>query len=101
MEFSVYPQNPKLCVVQAINCYLQVLQKWRDKNGQKQLLLSTSEPHQEVQKSSVADWIKTLLRLVGVDTSLFNAHSTRSASTSKTEVKGLTTEDILQRGKLV
>ena len=55
MEFSVYPQNPKLCVVQAINCYLQVLQKWRDKNGQKQLLLSTSEPHQEVQKSSVAD----------------------------------------------
>ena len=54
LESCAYQQNPKLCVVQAIKSYLQVTQAWRNKNGQKQLLLSTLAQHQEVKKSTVA-----------------------------------------------
>ena len=65
VKFSAYPENPKLFAVQSINSYLQLSQKWRDKNVKKQLLLSRIELHEEVQKSSVAGWIKTILRLAG------------------------------------
>ena len=44
--------------------------------------LSTIESHQEDQKSTVTGLSKAVLRLAGVDTSLFTAHSTRSASIS-------------------
>ena len=98
VEFCAYQQNPKLCVVQAIKSYLQVTQAWRNKNGQKQLLLSTLAPHQEVKKSTAAGWVKAILGSAGIDTNLFTAHSTRAASTSKAKVKGLSLEDILKRG---
>ena len=92
VEFCAYQQNPKLCVVQAIKSYLQVTQAWRNKNGQKQLLLSTLVPHQEVKKSTVASWVKAILGSAGIDTNLFTAHSTRTASTSKGKLKGLLLE---------
>ena len=98
VKFSADSEIPKLCVVQVINSYLQLSQMWRDKNIKKQLLLSRTESHQEIQKSSVAGWINTILGLAGLDTSLFTTHSTRSASTSKAKIKGLPTEDILKRG---
>ena len=97
VEICVYRQNPNLCVVQAIKSYLQVTQAWRNKYGQKQLLLSTLDPHQEVKKSTVAGRVKTILGSAGIDTNLFTAHSTRAASTSKAKVKGLSL-DILKRG---
>ena len=74
-------------MVQAIKSYLQVIQAWRNKSGQKQLLLSTLVPYQEVKKSKVAGWIKAILGSAGIDTNLFTAHSTRAASTSKAKVK--------------
>ena len=98
VEFSAYSKNPKLCVVQTIRFYLKITHKWR-KNDKTQLLLGTIEPHQEVKKSTVAGWIKEILGLAGVDTNLFSAHSTRSASTSKACMKGLSIEDILKRGR--
>ena len=96
-KFCAFQQNPKLCVVQAIKSDLPVTQAWRNKNGQKQLLLSTLAPHQGV-KSTVAGWVKAILGSAGIDTNLFTAHSTRAASTSKAKVIGLSLEDILKRG---
>ena len=87
VEFCAYRQNPKVCVVETIKSYLQVTQAWRNKNGQKQLLLSILAPHQEVKKSTVAGSVKAILGSAGIDTNLFTAHSTRAASTSKAKVK--------------
>ena len=42
VEFCAYQQNLRLCVVQAIKSYLQITQSWWNKDGQKQLLLSTT-----------------------------------------------------------
>ena len=44
IEFNAYPQNSKLCVVKAIDSYLQLTQFWRNTNNQKQLLLSIIRP---------------------------------------------------------
>ena len=98
VEFCVYQQNPKLCVVQAIKSYLQVAQAWRNKNGRKQLLLSTLAPHQEVKKPTVAGSVKAILGSTGIDINLFTSHWTRAAFTSKAKVKGLSLKDILKRG---
>ena len=71
---------------------------WRT-NNQTQLLLSFIEPHKEISSSTIARWIKTTLRLAGVnEIGLFSAHSTRSASTSRAGFSGLSVDDILHRG---
>ena len=98
VEFCSFQQNPKLCVVQTIKSYLQVTQAWRNKNGQKRLLLSTFTQHEEVKKSTVAGYKAVILGSAGIDTNLFTAHSIRAASTSKAKVKGLSLENILKRG---
>ena len=54
-----------------------------EKNGQKQLLLSTLVQHQEVKKSTVAGWAKAILGSAGIDTNLFTAHSIELLPRSK------------------
>ena len=61
IEFVRFSDNDKLCVFQAIECYLKRTQGWRTENSQTQLLLSTLQPHKAVVKSTVAGWIKTVL----------------------------------------
>ena len=48
--------------------------------------------------STISGWLKNILREAGIDTKIFKGHSTRSASTSKAELKGLSVTDILERG---
>ena len=46
------------------------------------LLVSYQKPHKSISKDTVARWLKQELKLAGIDTSTFGAHSTRAASTS-------------------
>ena len=71
---------------------------WREK-GQTQLLLSHLKLHKEIQKSTLAGWVKIVLRKAGVDTSQFKAHSCRSAATSKAKAMGISFEGVLNRGQ--
>ena len=43
-----------------------------------------------------ARWLKSLLEASGIDTSIFNAHSVRGASSSAAATAGITTADILK-----
>ena len=86
-----------MCVVTTLDYYISFTKKWRADKHTK-LFLSTIEPHQPVVKSTVSGWIKDVLSASGIDTSIFTAHSTRSASTSKAKAMGLSVEDILKRG---
>ena len=94
--FVAFPRNDKLCVVNTLDCYIKISKPWRENNNQ--LLLSTVNPHSEVQKSTVAGWIKTILKASGIDEHLFQAHSSRAASSSKARVNGFSIQDILRRG---
>ena len=76
--------------------YLLRTEEWR--HGEDQLLLSHIRPYRAVASCTIANWIKEVLSLSGIYTSVFKAHSTRLASTSKVRVAGLSVEDILKRG---
>ena len=85
LEFHEYSDNEKLCVVACIDQYLVISTPWRT-HGQNQLLLSHMRPYKEVQSSTIANWVKLVLKMTEIDTSLCKAHSCRSASTSKAKV---------------
>ena len=54
--------------------------------------------HKPVVSSTISGWLQTILMKSGVDTSNIKAHSTRSASTSKAGLQGVSIEEILKRG---
>ena len=54
-----------------------------------QLLWSYRKPYKEIASSTVFGRIKKVLQLANVDTNFFKGHSTRSASTSKVNFKGI------------
>ena len=52
----------------------------------------------EVHSSTVSRWIIKILRETGVDVDVFKGYSTRSASTSKACLSGISVDDIRSRG---
>ena len=58
-------------------------------NDKPQLLLSHIKLHVEGTILTVSRWLKEVLTLVGIDTSLFKGCSTRLASSSKAGFKGV------------
>ena len=98
-SLTVYAYSPdkQLCVVQTLSRYLEMTKDRRDPS-RTQLLLSYRKPYKEISSSTASGWIKKFLQLANVDTNVFKGHSTRSASTSKVNLKGLALSDILHRG---
>ena len=93
-----YPLDTKLDVVGAVQTYLERTEELRTSVRQKShLLLSFTKPHNPVAPCSIGRWLKTIMEMAGVDTSVFKAHSTRSASTSKAKAQGLSVEQIVNR----
>ena len=63
--------------------------------SENRLLISFRKPHKPVCSASIARWIKTVLKLAGIDTTLFKAHSVRAASTSAALRSGVSVRDIM------
>ena len=89
-----------LCPVTCLKAYLERTAPFRVKVGDvltpSSLFLAINKPHKPVASSTIARWIKSVLSSAKVDTSVFGAHSTRGASTSKAALSGITMQDILQ-----
>ena len=98
LEFVVFSQDEGLCVVSALDEYLNRTEEWRRVNNETQLLLSYIQPHKQVVPSTISSWLKNVLKSSGINVSLFTAHSTRSATTSKASASGLSMIEILERG---
>ena len=75
-----YPMNKNLCVYTTLEHYLKVTESLRKSS---QLLVSYVKPHDKVCSSTIGRWLKTSLAQAGIDIHVYQAHSTRSASTSK------------------
>ena len=98
LKFYSYPEDNDMCVVATIKEYLHRTQGWRTENKKSQFFLSVINPHREVACSTISGWIKKLMTDVGINTDIFKAHSTRSASSTKASLAGLSLPDILKRG---
>ena len=92
--FPSLPDNSKLCPVVTLKAYEARTQPFRGKETR--LLLAIIKPNHPISSSTVARWLKSFLELSGIDTSIFNAHSVRRASSSKAANMGMTTNDILK-----
>ena len=54
LEFVAFSQDKNLCVVSALDEYLNRTEKWRRVNNEKQLLLSYIQPHKQVVTSTIS-----------------------------------------------
>ena len=77
-------ENERLCPVKSLTLYIE--RTWGNND---QLFIKP------VTSSTIARWLKLVMESAGIDTSVFKAHSVRSASTSAAAMQGVTTEDIL------
>ena len=94
IEFFAFNENDLLCPVKCLDAYIQKTSSWRIENDTNQLFLSYMKPHKSVLKCTITRWVKEMLKLSGINIGRYQAHSVRSASSSKAACKGLTTADI-------
>jgi len=96
--FGAFPDDDRLCVVRCLRQYESATQPYRRKEAgiPRPLFLSYIKPHKPVTAQRLAHWVKEILGKVGVDTSVFKAHSVRGASSTAASEKGVLIEDILR-----
>jgi len=88
-----YPVNKKQCLVTTLVHYIHRTEKLRNTD---QLFIATVQPFNSATKSTVARWVKSLLKKAGIDITHFGAHSCRAASTSAASAKGVQIDTIMQ-----
>lgn len=102
LEFDSFPDNRKVCVIDCLKCYLNRTEGIRDsvkeEGGKISLILSYEHPHRPVKSATLARYVKTFLGWAGIDITVFTAHSTRAASSSKANNLGLSLKDIAKAG---
>ena len=92
--FPRFSENAKLCPVHSLSLYLEKTRQLR--GSANQLFIAIIRPHLPVTSSTIARWLKKVISDSGIDTSIFKAHSVRSAATSAAANQGVTLEDILK-----
>lgn len=89
----------KRCPVAALEDYVNRTSQLRIENRMDSpLFIALIVPHAPVTANTISRWIKTVLRLAGIDTSVFSAHSTRGAAASSAAAKGISVDAILKAG---
>ena len=92
--FPTFPSNITLCPVNTLRVYLTKTKPLR--GDESKLFISFIIHHKAVTSSTITRWLRKILELSGIDSSIFDAHWTCSASTSAAARGGVTLEDILK-----
>lgn len=95
VTFKTFEHDDKLCVVRVLKEYL-----FRTKEKRKNidyLFISIRNDHIKVQESTIAGWIKDVMKMSGVDISVFKPHSIRSATTSKLASMNVPVKAIMEK----
>lgn len=82
LQIPYFKKNPKLCVATTLKEYLCTTKEIRPQDSNL-LFITYKKPYKTVSKQSLSRWVKDTLQQSGIDTTIFKAHSTRHASTSK------------------
>ena len=92
-----FPPDASLCVASYLKRYIDITSTKRNNSSSRNFLfISYVKPHKAVKTSSISRWLKNVLRLSGIDTSQFSAHSTRSASSTLAANCGVSISDIMK-----
>ena len=80
LVFPAFTSDQSICPVAAITSYLSKTESLRDSNlnpnrkKDSHLFISVLKPHNSVGKSTLANWVKQVLRKSGVDISMFKSY---------------------------
>ena len=94
--YPSFQESPKQCSIQALREYEARSQEMRQAGATNPLFISVQKPYTPVKPCSIGKWIKRVMADSRVGTSMFSAHSTRGAATSKAKAAGVSTADILR-----
>ncbi|KAL0820486.1 hypothetical protein ABMA28_006351 [Loxostege sticticalis] len=86
-----FTDKPEICPSKTLLSYLEVTKTIRKDSN---LFISPKKVHNSVTSQSLSRWIKNTLKDSGIDTSIFTAHSTRHAATSKAYKCGVSVDFI-------
>ncbi|KAJ8681981.1 hypothetical protein QAD02_017773 [Eretmocerus hayati] len=89
---SRFEKNDKICPCLALSQYLEATQNLR--KSVEELFISIREPHGAVTPQTLGRWIKATLSKCNIDVNVFSGYSTRHASTSLANVKGVSIDTI-------
>ena len=84
-----------LDVYHSIVEYIHRTEPLRGQEGK--LFISFTKPHKAVKTCTLARWIRMTIEEAGIDSSIFKAHSTRGACTSKANKFGLSMAQIMSK----
>ena len=90
--FYYFSENESLCSVKTLEFYLKTTEGWRKKGDPLLLLLSFVKQLKPISSATLARCIKKMLKIEGINTVVFKAHSVRLSSTSKAKSFRFTTE---------
>ena len=88
LMYQGYPLNEKLCILNALQCYLGMPENLVDANT-KEFIISYGKPHKPASSDTTSRWIKDKLGMAGINTNVYKPHSCWSATTSRARDNGL------------
>ena len=92
-----FPDSHRLCPVRTLREYVARTATLRSGNGERNpLFIAVRRPYKPVKPATIGRWLRNVMQEAGMDTSIFQAHSTRGASSSKAKAVGVSVVDILR-----
>lgn len=96
LRLPFFKENKNICVASCLLSYLNHTESHRRITNEDHLFLTCSKPLKPATKQTLSRWVKTTLYKAGVDTKIFQAHSTRHAATSAALRSGVSL-DVIRR----
>lgn len=96
LTIPFFTDKNQICPAKALTSYIEMTQEFRDLPHTDKLFLTYKRPIHNATSATISRWIKSVLSESGIDITIFSAHSTRHASTSAANRKGLSV-DIIKR----
>ena len=95
IDIAAYEPDNTICPLTCLKAYINKTKALR--NNETKLFISYVRPHKAVSRDTVFRWTKDTLRLCSIDTKVFTAHITRSASVSKANEKEVPVLEIMAK----
>ena len=86
-------KDSELCVIAHLKQHIKLTAPLRN-TGTNQLLLRFVQAHKLISTTTLSRWCVTVMKEPGINVNIFGSHSTRSASTSKCKISGLSFKEI-------
>lgn len=87
--------DKELCPIASLSRYIELTAVLRSDSDS--LFVGLAKAHKPVNSQTISRWLVSVLRLAGIDSNLFGAHSYRHSSTSKAFKLGIQVDTILKR----